>query len=334
MTGSAEVPPGGGPDGIEPLLSVAIPTRDRPAMLERAIRSVLVACGGMADAVEFAVSDGSATEDTSHVVTRLLDAWPGGYRYVRNEPPLSLPENINRAIGLTTAPWVLQLHDDDFLLPQAGRVIAETIARLDPRERVLLFGVDIVDGDGVRQRTQSFRREERLEPPAALHRLLSRSSFVRQPAIVVHRSVFAAEGMYDTTIGGSCDTEMYVRLFARFGVRCIPQTTSAYTVHAGAATAGMWNAQTIRCVDEIFDRAVARRLVPDRSVRRWEAAFVSQFILAGAYRSLRMRKRGEAHRVLRLFNLPEVRRLGVSPKWLPVRLVFETMSLGARSSAP
>ena len=334
MTGSAESAPSGGRDGMAPLLSVAIPTRDRPVMLERAIRSVLVAFRGLADAVEFAVSDGSATEESSHVVSRLLSPWPGGYRYVRNEPPLSLPENINRVIGLTTAPWVLQLHDDDFLLPQAGRIIAETISRLDPRERVLLFGVDIVDEHGVRRRTQSFRREERLEPHAALHRLLSRSSFVRQPAIVVHRSAFAAEGMYDTTIAGSCDTEMYVRLFARFGVRCIPHTTCAYTVHAGGATAGMWNAQTIRCVDEIFDRAVARHLVPDSSVRRWEAAFVNQFILAGAYRSLRMRKRGEANQVLRLFNLPEVRRLGVSPKWLPVRLVFETVSLGARSSAP
>ena len=297
MTGAAEVTPGGGSDAIEPLLSVAIPTCDRPAMLERAIRSVLVACAGMADVVEFAVSDGSATEDTSHVVTRLLDSWPGGYRYVRNEPPLSLPENINSAIGLTTAPWVLQLHDDDFLLPQAGGVIAETIARLDPRERVLLFGVDIVDGDGVRQRTQSFRREERLEPPAALHRLLSRSSFVRQPAIVVHRSVFATEGMYDTTIGGSCDTEMYVRLFARFGVRCIPQTTSAYTVHAGAATAGMWNvadnpvrSRDLRPGGRPTSRAGQIPSSVGGSVR-------DQFILAGAYRSLRMRKRGEAHRV-------------------------------------
>ena len=111
-------------------------------------------------------------------------------------------------------------------------------------------------------------------------------------------------------------------------------TTCAYTVHAGAATAGMWNAQTIRCVDEIFDRAVARRLVPDRSVRRWEAAFVHQFILAGAYRSLRVRKRGEANQVLRLFDLPEVRRLGVSAKWLPVRLAFETIASGHVSSAP
>jgi hypothetical protein len=332
MTASAE-PRREGLEEPGLLLTVAIPTRDRPALLERAIRSAQQACRDIADVVEFTVSDGSATDESSHVVSRLLGSWPGGYRYVRNEPPLSLPENINRVIGLGTAPWVLQLHDDDFLLPQAGGVIAETIERLDPGERVLLFGVEIVDEHGVRRRTQAFRREERLEPTAALRRLLSRSSFVRQPAVVIHRSAFAAEGMYDTTIGGSCDTEMYVRLFARFGVRCVPQTTCAYTVHAGAATAGMWNAQTVRHVDEIFDRAAALRLVPDRSVRRWEAAFINQFILAGAYRSLRMRQRGEASQVLRLFNLPEVRRLRLSLKWLPVRVAFQTLSVGARSRA-
>ena len=328
-TGSSR--PGGRQPG--PLLAVAIPTRDRPLLLERAIRSVLVACRELADAVETTVSDGSATEETSDVVSRLLSTWPGGCRYVRNEPPLSLPENINRAIGLTKAPWVLQLHDDDFLLPGAGRVIADAVARVDPGERVLLFGVDIVDEHGVRRRSQTFRREERLEPRAALHRLLSRSSFVRQPAILVHRSAFDLEGMYDTTIGGSCDTEMYVRLFSRFGVRCVPQTTCAYTIHAGAATAGMWNSETIRCVDDIFDRAVARHVVPDSTVRRWQVAFLNQFILAGAYRSLRLHRRGEANNVLQLFDLPEVRRLGISPKWLPVRVAFEVLSLGARSRA-
>ena len=56
---------------------------------------------------------------------------------------------------------------------------------------------------------------------------------------------------------------------------------------------------------------------------------VHQFILAGAYRRLRVRRMAEGARVLRLFELPEVRRLGVSLKWLPVRAAFIAATAGA-----
>ena len=101
--------------------------------------------------------------------------------------------------------------------------------------------------------------------------------------------------MFDTTVGGATDTDMWVRLFSRYGVRCLPQATCAYTIHEAAATTGMWNPGTIRANGEIFDRAVAR--------------------------------------VLRLFELPDVRDRGVSPKWLPVRAAFTAATAGARPKA-
>jgi hypothetical protein len=81
---------------------------------------------------------------------------------------------------------------------------------------------------------------------------------------------------------------------------------------------------------EIFERAVARGVVPERSIRRWETDFVHQFILAGAYRQLRLRQRAEARDVLRLFNLPEMRQLGASPRWLPVRVALTAATAGVR----
>ena len=77
----------------------------------------------MAGQVEVTVSDGSDDDASDQVVRRLLADWPGGYRYVHNRPALSLPGNINRAMGLATGEWILQLHDDDYLLPDAGPVI-------------------------------------------------------------------------------------------------------------------------------------------------------------------------------------------------------------------
>jgi glycosyltransferase involved in cell wall biosynthesis len=310
-----------------------MPTRNRPELLERALGSALEATASVAGQVEVTVSDGSDDDASGQVARRLLADWPGGYRYVHNRPPLSLPENINRAMQLATGEWTLQLHDDDYLLSGAGRVILETIRRTPAGERILLFGVDIVDVEGVAHRRQRFRHERYLEPEAALRQVLRNSSFVRMPAAVVHRAAFEEEGWFDTTLGGPCDTDMWMRLFARYGVRCLPATTCAYTTHQGAATAGMWNRGTIQVNREIFDRAAARGVVPEGSIRRWESDFFHQFILAGAYRQLRLRRRAEARDVLRLFDLPEIRHLGASPRWLPVRIALTAATAGVRKPA-
>ena len=310
-----------------------MPTRDRAELLARALDSIVSATASVAEHVEVVVSDGSADEASAGVVEHRLSGWPGGYRYVSNRPALSLPGNINRAMELATGEWILQLHDDDYLLPDAGPVILETIRRTPPDERVLLFGVEIVDEHGVVQRRQRFRREQYLKPEKALRRVLRNSSFVRQPAAVVHRAAFQDEGWYDTTLGGPCDTDMWMRLFSRYGVRCVPSTTCAYTIHHQAATSGMWNPSTIRVNREIFDRAVARGVVPERFIRRWEADFFHQFILAGVYRRLRLRQRAEARDVLRLFDLPELRDLGTSPRWLAVRVAFAAATAGVPKRA-
>ena len=313
-----------------PTLSIAMPTRNRPGLLERALGSVVQAISPVAEQIEVAVSDGSDDGATGDVVRRVLNGWPSGYRYVWNRPSLPLVQNMNRAVEISTGEWVMQLDDDDYLLPGAGAAMLDAIRRAASEESVLLFGVHIVAGDGVRRRQQTFRRERYLEPREALRRLLGNSSFVREPTAVVRRAALDQEGLFDTTVGDAADTDMWVRLFSRYGVRCLPQTTCAYTIHDAAATTGMWHPGTIKANGEIFDRAVARAIVPERTIRRWQADWYHQFILAGAYRRLRMGRRAEAREVLRLFELPQVHDRGVSPKWLPVRAAFTAATVGAR----
>jgi glycosyltransferase involved in cell wall biosynthesis len=316
-----------------PLLSIAMPTRNRPELLDRALASVVEATATVADRVEVAVSDGSTDEASGKVVRRRLADWPGAHRYVWNRPALSLPGNMNCATALATGEWILQLHDDDLLRPDAGRAVFEAISRTRPEERMLLFGVDIVSLDGTVRRRRGFRQEQYLPPDAALRQVLRNSSFVRLPAAVVHRAAFEEEGFFEPSLGPACDTDMWMRLFARYGVRCVPFTTCAYTVHEAATTSGMFNPEIIQANLRIFDRAIARGVVPERSIRRWETDFFHQFILGGTYRRLRVRQRAEARGVLRLFDLPEIRDLGISPKWLPVRAAFVAATTGARRRA-
>jgi glycosyltransferase involved in cell wall biosynthesis len=316
-----------------PLLSIAMPTRNRPELLDRALGSVIEATRTVAGQVEVAVSDGSTDDASGEVVHRRLADWPGSHRYVWNRPALSLPGNMNRATGLATGEWILQLHDDDLLRPDAGRVVLDTIGRIPAGERVLLFGVEVVSLDGAILRRQTFRREQYLAPEAALQRVLRNSSFVRLPAAVVHRAAFEEEGPFEATLGPACDTDMWMRLFSRYGVRCVPHTTCAYTVHEAATTTGMFNPEIIAANLRIFERAIDRGVVPERAIRRWETDFFHQFILGGTYRRLRQRQWAAARGVLRLFDLQEIRALGISPRWLPVRAAFVAATAGARPRA-
>lgn len=316
-----------------PLLSITMPTRNRPRLFERALGSVLRATESVAEHVEVTVSDGSSDDATGRTVRQMLADWPGGHRYVWNQPSLTMVENINRAIELASGEWIQQLHDDDYLLPNAGVVMLDAIRDANPDERLLLFGVEIVDGKGVRQRGQTFRRERYLEPSQALCRLLRNSSFVRQPAVVAHRSAYEKEGPFDMTLGGATDLDMWIRLFSHYGVRCVPHSTCAYTIHEAASTTGMWNPGTIQVLCDIFDRAVVWGVIPEHKVRIWQADYFHQFILAGAYRQLRRGQWTEARRVLRLFDLPEVRDLNVSRKWLPVRAAFVAATVGVRQGS-
>ncbi|MCE0763100.1 glycosyltransferase [Pseudonocardia kujensis] len=305
-----------------PVLSLTMPTRNRPELLERALRSVVTAMAPVADQVEITVSDGSDADTSGRVVERLLDGWPAGYRYVRNRPALPLVENMNRAAELASGEWVQQLDDDDLMVPGCGQPMIDGLRRAAPHEQILVFGAHIVDGGGVTRREQTFVREQYLSPREALRRLLRNSSFVREPMVIVRRAALVEAGLFEPEVGDAADTAMWVRLFSRYGVRCMPVTTCAYTIHEAAATMGMWNPGTIETLGRVFDRAVATGVVPEREVRRWQADFINQFILAGAYRRLRVHRRAEARDVLRLFRLPAVRALGPSPRWLPVRLAF------------
>ena len=124
-----------------PVLSLTMPTRNRPELLERALRSLVTAMAPVAEHVEVTVSDGSEANTSGRVVDRLLKDWPGGHRYVWNRPALTLVENMNRAAELATGEWVQQLDDDDLMLPSCGQPMIDCLRRVAPRSRSCSSGL-------------------------------------------------------------------------------------------------------------------------------------------------------------------------------------------------
>lgn len=94
-----------------PLVSVAIATRDRSALLEQTIRSVLAQ--SVQDFEIVVVGDGT-TDDTAEMLTRFDD---DRIRYTRQEAA-GISAARNRALDMSRGAWTAVLDDDDLMHPQ------------------------------------------------------------------------------------------------------------------------------------------------------------------------------------------------------------------------
>lgn len=293
MTGAA---------ATRPTLSVCIPAYNRPALFRTALSSVVAQVGPLGARVELVVSDDSTDDATGEVCRRQLGPGGGIVRYHHNAPPLGMAANWNRCVELAQGRYVLLLHDDDFLLPAALAAIVEAVDSCAHPPEVLLFGVDVIGAGGRRRRRQSVRRRHHLPPERALVALLGDSSFVRFPGMVVSRAAYRAVPPFDEEIGEVADVFMWARLLAAHGLRREPAVTAAYRVHAGALTTGMWRPEVVRAAARVFDDDAVSALLADRRRHRLQARWMSQFVLAGAWRRLRAGDAAGALTVLELLD--------------------------------
>ena len=309
-----------GPGSID--LSIAIPTYERPDGLRQALRSLATVGVANPERIEVVVSDNSPSTLGRETAAPLLEQWPGPTTYVRHDPGRGMIGNFNACVELSSGRWKLILHDDDYLLPGGLLRVVNAVRAARPDDRVLLFGVDVVDEHGAVRRRQHFTRREALVPTAAMARLLRTSSFVRFPAVCVRNDAYAQIGPFDDSLAGFTDYDMWIRLFSRFGATLLPVTNAAYVVHGDAATEKIFDETGVAAVNELFARAWRTGLLPAAQLRIHQRDFLHQFILAGAWRRIRVRDWDGAAKVLDLLTLPSVRRLGLSPRWSPVRAAF------------
>lgn len=312
---------GDDPGSPQPTLSVCVPTFNRPVLVQRAIASIVQAVSGREGDIEIVVSDNSP-DVSERACRQALEAWEGRSLYVGNTQNVGISANFNECIARASGRYVLFVCDDDRLLPAAVPAILDALADRDEPDDVILFGVDAVDVGGRILRRHEFPREVSLGATGALYHLLSDNGFALFPGVVVSRDAYAAVGPFDAALGNATDIEMWVRLFSRYGVRCVPRTISAYTAHAGSATQSTaFDGDAVAKLMEIFERARNTGLLSEETVDRCEVRYIHSIILATAYVDLRSGDLTEGRKKMDLFDLPSVRSLGPSLAWLPVRLI-------------
>jgi glycosyltransferase involved in cell wall biosynthesis len=96
-----------------PKVSIGIPTFNRAATLERAVRSVLAQSHSN---LELIISDDASSDDTESLC-RAIATEDARVRYMRHVPNIGQLANFNVVYGSFRSPYALVLADDDWLEP-------------------------------------------------------------------------------------------------------------------------------------------------------------------------------------------------------------------------
>jgi glycosyltransferase involved in cell wall biosynthesis len=122
-----------------PLVSVVVPTRDRPALLPRAVESVLEQ--SLRDVEAVVVDDGSGEPVRLAADPRV--------RVVRLPTSRGLAAALNAGAREARGRWLGHLDDDDRLLPHMVEASLEAIERSElPRPVAALAGLEVIRPDG------------------------------------------------------------------------------------------------------------------------------------------------------------------------------------------
>jgi glycosyltransferase involved in cell wall biosynthesis len=166
-----------------PLVSVVIPTFNRPDLLRQSLASAIAQSYGN---IEIIVQDNASAEDPQPVVASFNDP---RVRYIRRASTVSQTENIVSACRHATGTYVALLCDDDLWLPGFLAVMVPPLER-DPGIALSFCDHDIIGPDGRRDDTMT----EKITRTFHRHRIRSGVHRPFEEIALVYRSIPTLSG--------------------------------------------------------------------------------------------------------------------------------------------
>ncbi len=221
-----------------PAVSICIPTYKRPQLLNLAVESCLAQTF-----TDFEIIIGDDSPDSQSKETIHLLRTSHTIRYFRNSPRAGQARNVNQLFAATEGEFLVLLHDDDVLLPNALENLIKPLQQ-NPN-LVAAFGKQLViDNEGAVLQPES----------EALNRKYCRTD---QRANRVQRSAWAAlvqqlpcDGYMVRTsaarttlyrdepeVGQACDADFGYRLMAHGDFFFLGEFTSAYRITSDSISA-------------------------------------------------------------------------------------------------
>jgi hypothetical protein len=190
-------------------VSVVIPTHSRPQLLPRAIESAFAA----GKDVEVVVVDDASTDETAAVCRALKNI-----TYVRLDQNEGVAGARNAGVRASSGEFIALLDDDDVRLPgtldlQLARLRETPEAALVYAQALFSNGTDRGGRDRYPQRC----------PSGDLFWPLLAQNFIPSGSVVFRRSCLSRVGMFEASIPGIDDWDLWIRMAALFPVISLEQ---------------------------------------------------------------------------------------------------------------
>lgn len=217
-----------------PRLSVVMPTRNQVDFIASAITSVMAQADALAvGAMELVVADGSSTDGTQSVLSRMSERHPGLLHWT-SEPDHGPADAVNKAVARARGDIIGWLNSDDLYLPGAA---ARALAVFDTEpDVVLVYG----EGEHVDVNGHPLGRYPTRSMPTPLAAWAD-GCHICQPTAFFRRSAFDAVGGLDTGLATAFDYDFWLRLLRAFptGIRQLDAVQALSRLHASGITLRM-----------------------------------------------------------------------------------------------
>ena len=237
-----------------PLVSICVPTKDRPAYLKQAIESILAQDF---DDMEIIISDNASKRQTFDIVSDFNDK---RIKYSRNSKDLGLTNNLNRCIAMANGKYICIFHDDDIMLK--GN-ISKKVEMLENNPNIALVHSDIKRIDENSNvigkhwaSTQTIKKTTSAKELFEI--LLTDKNPICAPSAMVRRKAYDKVGFFDKELDYTCDWNMWMRLAAFYDVGYIDKPLILYRCHKEMATEKYFKTKGVRQIYQAKIRAIEK----------------------------------------------------------------------------
>ncbi len=268
-----------------PLVTIAIPAYNRPALLAETLNSIAEQTVGTG--LEVIVCDDGRLRETRTVVERFTR---GAIRYLPNPEPLGAVGNWNRCLRAASGEWVMVLHEDDALYPW---YLECTLPHLRPD----IAAVCMQTSRGlVRPPAGRPRRGPSAAPYPPKYFL--KSSMTPFPGVLMRRDMALRLGGFDEKWGPLADYEFWYRQDCSGRVEVIRSVGAFYRVAPGQWTERVWG--RMLALAHLLRLRIAREQLPNNPrTGRW----LARFFTSGNARCYAARFRGRPAILRRCLNI-------------------------------
>jgi glycosyltransferase involved in cell wall biosynthesis len=254
-----------------PLVSILIPTYNRPEYLRRAVESCLAQTYHN---FEIVITDNSTNQDSARTMAKYTDL---RIRYHSNGGNIGPWESPNRAISLAQGAYIKFLMDDDLLKPSCLALMVEALEK-HPTAGIAMAPMELIDEQDRRifPRFYVFRRmtyryryqigDGLVDRKKALREFLTKDYPCCVPSGTMYRAAAVRDaGPFDQRSDFAGDLDMCMRIVPYYDCYYIDQVLTSWrfassshttNLHLGGLNVGAFYFVTRRCLDNPVTRVM------------------------------------------------------------------------------